>query len=274
MIRSAVTVSLVEQARRGPFVFHNDLPAACAAAAELGFHAIELFAPSAQHIRQLPLQQLLTQHGLSLAAAGTGAGMLIHQLSLCDPDPARRQQAEQFISDIIDAAAEFQAPAIIGSMQGRVADGVSREQALAWLKEELDQLGPRAHALDTPLLYEPLNRYETNLFNTLADACEFLGTLRTRNVRLLVDLFHANIEEADIAAAIRAAGPHVGHIHFADSNRRAIGLGHTPVGPIIEALRSIGYNGYLSAEVLPLPDAETAARQTIESFRRWTGVGA
>lgn len=144
MIRSAVTVSLVEQARRGPFVFHNDLPAACAAAAELGFHAIELFAPSAQHIRQLPLQQLLTQHGLSLAAAGTGGGMLIHQLSLCDPDPARRQQAEQFISDIIDAAAEFQAPAIIGSMQGRWTENTDRTTALSLLSAALHRLGDRA----------------------------------------------------------------------------------------------------------------------------------
>ncbi len=273
MMRSAVTVCLVPEARRGPFVFHGSLAEGCAQAAQAGFDAIELFPTHADDVHSLELRSLLRQHGLKLAAMGTGAGWLTRKLSLTDPDPHVRMCARDFAGAIVDFAGGFGAPAIIGSMQGRVADGVSREQALAWLKEELDQLGPRAHALDTPLLYEPLNRYETNLFNTLADACEFLGTLRTRNVQLLVDLFHANIEEADIAAAIRAAGPHVGHIHFADSNRRAIGLGHTPVGPIIEALRSIGYDGYLSAEVLPLPDAETAARQTMDSFRKWVGLG-
>ena len=143
---------------------------------------------------------------------------------------------------------------------------------MAWLKEELDQLGPRAHALDVPLLYEPLNRYETNLFNTVDDALAFLPTLRTRNVRLLLDLFHMNIEEADMASAIRRAGPMIGHVHFADTNRRAVGMGHLDVGPVAEALRAAGYDGWVSAEVRPLPDAAAAMDATLRSFRGWLGT--
>ncbi|MFM8336344.1 MAG: TIM barrel protein, partial [Opitutaceae bacterium] len=60
------------------------------------------------------------------------------------------------------------------------------------------------------------------------------------------------------------------HVHFADSNRRAVGLGHTDFAPVIAALREIGYRGYLSAEVFALPDAPRAAEQTIASFRRVT----
>jgi sugar phosphate isomerase/epimerase len=62
----------------------------------------------------------------------------------------------------------------------------------------------------------------------------------------------------------------VGHIHWADSNRQAMGFGHTEVGPIIAALRKIGYSGYLSAEVFPLPSAVVAAQKSLESFRRWS----
>ncbi|HEV3385495.1 MAG TPA: TIM barrel protein, partial [Gemmata sp.] len=65
------------------------------------------------------------------------------------------------------------------------------------------------------------------------------------------------------------AGPYVGHIHFADSNRKAVGLGHTDFTPIVSALKEIGYEGYLSAEVYPLPDSDSAAKQTIESFRKY-----
>jgi sugar phosphate isomerase/epimerase len=83
----------------------------------------------------------------------------------------------------------------------------------------------------------------------------------------LADLFHMNIEEADSAAALREAGPLIGHVHFADSNRRAIGMGQTRVAPVIAALRAIGYSGYLSAEIFPLPDPVAAARQTIAAFR-------
>jgi sugar phosphate isomerase/epimerase len=117
-----------------------------------------------------------------------------------------------------------------------------------------------------------LNRYETNLFNRLGDTAAWLRELRTRNVRLLADLFHMSIEEADSAAALREAGPLVGHVHFADSNRRAIGMGQTNVAPIIAALREIGYSGHLSAEILPWPDPLAAARQTMAAFRRHSGV--
>ena len=76
---------------------------------------------------------------------------------------------------------------------------------------------------------------------------------------------------SDIAAALRLAGPKVGHIHFADSNRHAIGFGHTDPAPIAAALRDIGYSGFISAEIFPLPDSETAAKKTIGSFQKYFG---
>ena len=267
MMRCAVTVCLVPEARNGPFVLHGGLVDSLGKAAEAGFDGVEIFPGHADELNGRELRDLLASHGLRMAAMGTGAGWLRRRLSLTDPDPHVRMCARDFIGAVIDFAGGFGVPAIIGSMQGRVQDGVDRDQALAWLKEELDQLGPRAHALDVPLLYEPLNRYETNLFNTVDDALAFLPTLRTRNVRLLLDLFHMNIEEADIPAAIRRAGPMVGHVHLADTNRRAMGMGHLDVGPVARALREIGYDGWVSAEVLPLPDAGAAMRATLEAFR-------
>ncbi len=179
-----------------------------------------------------------------------------------------RRDARAFITEIIHFAGRFGAPAIIGSMQGRWEGTVTREQALDWLGEALAELAASAAPHGVPLLYEPLNRYETNLFNRLGDTAAWLRTRNLKNVRLLADLFHMNIEEADSASALREAGDLVGHVHFADSNRRAVGLGQTNLAPIIAALRAIGYTGYLSAEIFPLPDAPTAAAQTIQSFRR------
>lgn len=270
-IRAAITVCLVPEARQGPFVLHEPLETALAKAASHGFHAVEIFPTHADDLDGLELRTLLRQYRLNLAAVGTGAGWLRRRLSLTDPDAHTRMMARDFIGAIIDFAGGFGAPAIIGSMQGRVADGVRREQALDWLGEELEQLGPRAHALDTPLLYEPLNRYETNLFNAVDEAIPFLQRLRTRNVKLLCDLFHMNIEEADIAGALRRAGTFLGHVHLADSNRWAMGFGHTAMEPIGRALQESGYNGYVSAEVFPKPDAETAARQTISAYHQFFG---
>jgi sugar phosphate isomerase/epimerase len=271
-MKSAVTISLVPEAQGGPFVFWNDLSAGCARAAELGFDAVEIFPAGAEALNVTHVAKLLGAHGLKCAAIGTGAGWVKHKLRLTDPDGTVRRWAIEFITQIIDVAGTFGAPAIIGSMQGRWGDRVPREQALGWLGEALNVLGEHATRQGVPVLYEPLNRYETNFFNHQEEAAGFLRTLRSPNVKLLCDLFHMSIEESSIADALRVVGPLVGHVHFADSNRRAIGWGHTDMKPIMAALREINYAGYLSAEVLPLPDSVSAARQTMESFRRWTAA--
>ncbi|MSU47563.1 MAG: sugar phosphate isomerase/epimerase [Opitutus sp.] len=267
-MRSAITVSLVPEAKAGPFVFSSGLADGCARAAALGYDAVEIFPPSADALELGELAGLIARHGLKVAAVGTGAGWVVRKLALTSADAGVRGQAREFIRAIVDFAGRFSAPAIIGSMQGRWEGGVSRDQALGWLGEALDDLGEHAARHGVPLLYEPLNRYETNLFNRLGDTAAWLRTRRTKNVRILADLFHMNIEEANLAAALREAGPLVGHVHFADSNRRAIGFGHTEVAPVIAALREIGYAGYLSAEIFPLPDDATAARQTISALRQ------
>jgi len=267
-ILTSVTVSLVPEARGGPFVFWDDLPAACAKAGALGFDAVEVFPPSAEHLDPAVLRRTLADHGLSLAAMGTGAGWVKHRLTLSHADPAVRARASAFVRSIIDLAGPLGAPAIIGSMQGRSGDGFGRIDALSALRDGLASLGEHARGYGVPLLFEPLNRYETDLANTLADGAEVAGVPGSGNVRLLADLFHMNIEEQDIAGAIRKAGAAVGHVHFVDSNRRAPGLGHLDFGPVAWALGSIGYAGYVSAEALPLPDPDAAAAATIASYRR------
>jgi len=270
-MKTAITICLVPEARQGPFVFHTTaadggLAAACRTAAELGFDAVEIFPESAEVFPAAELSRLLAEHGLTVAAVGTGAGWVKHKLHLCHADPVTRAKAQDFIEKIIDVAGRFDAPAIIGSMQGRSEGELSRDEAVEHLAAALDVLGARAAGLGQVLLYEPLNRYETNLFNRQGDAALWLESRGLRNVRLLCDLFHMNIEEADVAAAIVAAGRRVGHVHWADSNRQAMGLGHSDVRSIVAALRGIGYEGFLSAEVFPLPTAMDAARQTIASL--------
>ncbi|HEX4609691.1 MAG TPA: sugar phosphate isomerase/epimerase family protein [Urbifossiella sp.] len=268
-MKSAVTVSLVPEARGGPFVFWDDLPAACRTARAFGFDAIEMFPPGPDAVDTAELKALLDDTGLAVAAVGTGAGWVKHKLTLTAADQDTHAKAMAFVEGMIDFAAVFDAPVIIGSMQGR-ADAAAREATMGYLAEALLNLGLHAKRYGLPLLYEPLNRYETNLVNRLDDGVKLVAGLAAANVKLLADLYHMNIEEADLPAALRAAGPHVGHVHFADSNRRAAGMGHTDFTPVVAALREIGYAGYLSAEVLPLPDPAAAARQTIESFRRFT----
>lgn len=266
-VKSSVTVCLFPEGKGGPFILWDDLPAALEQAAALGFDAVELFPPDPGALDPSGLGDLLTRYRLEVSTVGSASGKLRHRLSLTNADTERRDQAREFVRSMIDFAAAVGAPVIVGSMQGFWDEAVSRERALDLLADALNDLGEHASSRGQVLLYEPLNRYETNLINTVTDGVRFLDTLSTRSVRLLADLYHMNIEEADIGGAIRHAGGHLGHVHFNDSNRRPAGLGHVDYGPVVAALREIGYAGYLAAEALPYPSPSEAARQTATKFR-------
>ncbi len=268
MIKSSVTISLVPEAHGGPFVFWDDLPAACHQAKELGFDAVEMFLPGPDALAAESLQMLLADHALGLAAVGTGAGWVKHRLNLTLPDRAAREGARAFIRSMIDFAGPLGAPAIIGSMQGRSGEGVDPATAHGYLIEALDDLGEHARQYSVPLIFEPLNRYETNLINTVEAGLMLIESLSTRNVVLLADLFHMNIEESNLPAAIRAGAGHIGHLHFVDSNRRPAGFGHLDYRPIAAALATINYSGYASAEALPYPNPSAAAHQTMRPSTR------
>jgi len=257
--RAAVTLCMVSEAARGPFVFHGSVDDGFAWAAKMGFDAVELFPPDPSFATAKQLRALSEKHQMLIAAIGTGAGMVRHGLSLTDPAEAQRTKAREFMEGLIRLAGEVGAPAILGSMQGRA--GSDRAAACAHLGEALRAAGALANECGQVFLYEPLNRYETDLFNTLEPAAAFLTSEHAEHVQLLADLFHMNIEEARIEETLRLVAGRVGHIHFADSNRRAPGFGHTAMRPIIDSLRDTGYAGFLSAEIFPLPDRDQAARQ-------------
>ena len=209
-MKSCVTIALVPTIQTGPWIYWDDLETSMAKAAALGFDAIELFTPSAETISSSWLLELTRRFGLSVAAVGTGAGKVLHGFTLTDPDPQVRSQAVAFIADMMSFGATVSAPAIIGSMQGNIAPGVEKAQALRWLADGLTTLDQLAQKLDVPLIYEPLNRYETNLINDLQTGVDFIRSLGTKQVVLLADLFHMNIEETSLPDSIRAAGSYIG----------------------------------------------------------------
>jgi sugar phosphate isomerase/epimerase len=269
MIKSAVTISLVPSLSGGPWIYWDKLEASIPEAKETGFDGIELFTASAEAVNSETLSNLLSENEIKLSAAGSGAGRVLHQLHLTHPKSEIRGNAQTFIKEMIDFAGPFGAPVIIGSMQGELNKQIDSEETYSWLAEGLINLAKHAATHGVKLIYEPLNRYETNIFNRLEAAVAFLNKHQIENVGLLADLFHMNIEEQSIPETIRATGDYIGYVHFADSNRRPIGLGHTNMAEIARALIDIGYDGFVSAEAFAYPDPNSAAQQTIESFRKY-----
>jgi len=116
------------------------------------------------------------------------------------------------------------------------------------LLEELQSLGERAAQAGSVLLLEPLNRYEDHMVNTLAQAVSLVEELGQPSVRVMADIFHMNIEEADPARSLAEAMPWVGHVQLGDSNRLEPGAGHTDWGALVRVLDDAGYDGWLAME--------------------------
>jgi 5-keto-L-gluconate epimerase len=234
---------------------------------EIGYDGIELGVRNPAEIDLDRFRALLADTGLAVAALGTGRAYAVDRLSFTDPDAAIRRQAVQRIKLHLDFARQIgHPPVIIGLVRGS-SRATERTAALARLREAMRECADWAGQCGVRLALEPINRYETDLLNTVEAALAFVEPLRAPHVGLLLDTFHMNIEEVQTEASIAAAGSRIFHVHVADSNRRAPGWGHLDFGRILQSLRQAGYAGYLSAETLHDPDPEDALRQAFSHLR-------
>ena len=136
------------------------------------------------------------------------------------------------------------------------------------LVDMLGQLGTHAQRRGVRVFLEPLNRYEDHMVNTLAEGADLCRAVGLASVRLMADLFHMNIEEADLAASLRDAAEVVAHVHLADNTRLEPGTGHTDFAAAFGALREIGFEGYGAVECRLSGEADVALRAAHDVLRR------
>jgi 5-keto-L-gluconate epimerase len=230
---------------------------------ESGFAGIELNIRHPDEVDESSLRDLLQRHVLDLVAVTTGAAYFEEGLCLSDADAARRAEAVTRIADHCVFASRFDAMVVVGIMRGRLDDDADEarrqhERFTTSLRQCADIAGEHG----VTLIVEPINRFETNYLPTTEATMALLDEVARPNIRLLLDTFHMNIEERCIEAAFAAAAGRIGLVQVVDSNRRAPGQGHVNFRTCLAVLEASGYDGYLSAEVLPIPDGITAARQT------------
>jgi sugar phosphate isomerase/epimerase len=242
--------------------FKGDFKANVAKIAGWGYDGVELAIRDPKLVDADELLRVVSAHGLEIPAIGTGQAWGEEGLSYTDPDPAVRAAAIERTASHLPFAARTSAVIIIGLLRGIVKPGVGQAQAMDWLVEALQQCCTAAQPYGVRLALEPINRYETTLINNVTQGLELIERVGADNLGLLLDTFHMNIEEPVIEDSIRACGERVFHFHVADSNRWYPGAGHLGFASILDVLFETGYQGFVSGEFLPLPDADTSAEQS------------
>lgn len=263
-------LSIVLSAQPASFsalAYKGELAANVSRISDLGYDGVELAVRDPELLELEKLQKVLSENKLDVPAIGTGQAYGEDGLSFTDPDAKIREQAIRRIKTQVDFASSLNAQVILGLIRGKAAEELSREQAWQWLLQALRECAEYALQKNIKLAMEPINRYETNLVNTIAEGLNLLEKVGAENFGLLLDTFHMNIEEPSVEKSIRMAGERIFHFHLADSNRWYPGAGHIDFRRLIEVLRDTGYEGYLSAEILPLPDADTCAERTLKTMR-------
>ena len=247
--------------------FKGDFEANVAKIASWGYDGVELAVRDPKLVNAGQLERVVAEQGLSVPAIGTGQAWGEEGLSFTSDDPEVRAAAIERISNHIPLAAHLGAIVILGLIRGITPKGQTHERSMAYLVEAIQQCAAAAEGTGVRFALEPMNRYETDLIHTAAEGMELIERVGKDNFGLLLDTFHMNIEEADIGDSIRACGDRIFHFHVADSNRWHPGAGHLDFGTILDDLEGTGYRGFVSGEFMPLPDADTAARNGVDYLR-------
>lgn len=217
--------------------------------ARCGYDTIELLGnPDAFDVEEI--NRLARQHGIVPASL---CMIYTPETDVVSSDAAVRANARDYIIGMLDRAAAVgvEVIPITPTACMKVVPEVALEQEWEWARDTILASAEAAQERGIKIVIEPWNRYETYLINRLDQAVKMVGDVGHPNVGIKGDLFHMNIEELDLADAIRTAGKHLWHLDVADSTRAAPGVGHTELAPIVQALREIGFDGILNFELLP-----------------------
>ena len=200
---------------------------------------------------------------------------LISDRFIGDFDADRRREAVEHMKHLLSGIAELGGtgavtPAAYGLASRRLPPFEvprTEEEDRRVLLDALEELGELAEREGTLVLLEPLNRYEDHMLNRVEQAAELCEAVGHPSVKVMGDLFHMNIEEDDLGETIKQADDYLAHVHLADSNRVQPGAGHTNFARAFEALRSVGFEGYMAMECGIRGDAREVLPEVVRHLR-------
>ena len=219
------------------------------------------------------LRKLLSD--ADLAVASFIPAQFRYPTCLCSPNETIHRDSVTYICESIETAAALGAP-IVSVCPGHSLFGQSREDAWGRLCESLDTICGYAAQCGLRIAVEPADKYETDLINTTAEAMKLIEELEHENLGVLLDNGHAHVVGESIDQAVRRLGDRLFHVHVDDNNglrdqHLVPGNGDFDFASFITALREVGYDGYLAAELgwdYTL-DPDSAARLTIQRLHHF-----
>jgi D-psicose/D-tagatose/L-ribulose 3-epimerase len=182
------------------------------------------------------------------------------------PDAAERAKGVELTKKTLDCCAALGATHLVGpyhSAIGHFSGSGPTKDEWKWGVESMRAVAEHAGKVGVTLGVECLNRFETYLLNSHADSAKFAREVNHPNCKVMYDTFHANIEEKSIPDAIRACADVLCHVHISENDRSTPGKGNIRWQENFDALKEVGYDGWLMIEAFGLALPEIAAATKI-----------
>jgi sugar phosphate isomerase/epimerase len=249
--------------------YSGDLPTAFDKLVRLGYEGVEFMTKNPSKLSGAAIRRSLDEHNLELCQICTGHVWGEDKLGLVNTDATLNREAMKRMKEIVDfAATDFKpgVPVNIGRSRGQ-GDPTQPEKSLAAYEAAFQELADYAGPKKVRLTLEPITATLIKFVLTTQDGVEMCRRVNRPNFGLMLDVYHMNIEDVDMYQSFRDAKDYCWLVHVCDNNRKWPGSAHLDFGKIIATLNEIGYDGFVSTEMLPWPDQDTSARAAIEHLR-------
>ena len=181
----------------------------------------------------------------------TACCVLLPGMNLCSEKADERKAGVEQLKKFVDITAEMGGDVVAGPLYSPVGYLTRRWRTAdewKWCAEGLRAAAEHAEKAKIMLAIEPLNRFETYVFNIAADATKMIKEVASPALKVQLDTFHCNIEEKDTATAIRATGECLGHFHACENDRGTPGTGQVRWKDVFASLKAIDYKGWITIE--------------------------
>ena len=229
---------------------------------EAGLDGVEIGMVAPASVPASAIRKNLEKAGLEC----TTCSIIPKGLSLTDADSDIRRKARVHVEDCLKTTADLGSRVLCGPLYSPVGYFSGRRRtADEWRRavEGWQEISPLAMRLGVDAAIEPLNRFETYFLNTVADTARFCDEVGSASIGILVDTFHANIEEKSIGPALRLAGKHLKHILSCENDRGIPGSGNVNWPEFFSTIKAIHYNGWLVIESFGFSLGELSAAASI-----------
>ena len=198
----------------------------------------------------------------------------VKDVHLTSPHPSIRAKTEEYIKSLVDFCSDIGGRVIVfGSpAQRSIPPGVAFEDAWNWAVEILRRCSEYAGERDVIICMEPLRKNLTNFINTVDEALKLINDVDRPEFKLILDVYAMTGVDEPIEKQIEKGGSHLAHFHANDDNMGGPGFGTADYKSVVRGLRKIGFEGYVSVEILRREENPAeAVRISIENLRRFFG---